>query len=179
MAVKERDKFEEIKPDMTPMIDVTFLLLIFFIVTLKFKTLEGRLDSNLPKDMGTNTAEVDEIEKVDIVIQVGNPGRLVPDPDTETKSYPEGRLKMYKGRILRVSVGTTMFQVRTDLLDSEGLFSDLAKLRRALKGIDRAETPVTLDVREAVVYGDIIGILDLIIDEEFEKVSFSGAPEQG
>ena len=39
---------------MTPMIDVTFLLLIFFMCTLKFKTLEGKLAAYLPKDVGVN-----------------------------------------------------------------------------------------------------------------------------
>ncbi|MDF1837417.1 MAG: biopolymer transporter ExbD, partial [Planctomycetota bacterium] len=38
--------------DMTPMIDVTFLLLIFFMCTLKFKVLEGKLTAYLPKDVG-------------------------------------------------------------------------------------------------------------------------------
>ena len=31
---KERNKGDEAKPDMTPMIDVVFQLIIFFIVTL-------------------------------------------------------------------------------------------------------------------------------------------------
>ncbi len=38
--------------DMTPMIDVTFLLLIFFMVASKFKLDEGRLDSYLPRHSG-------------------------------------------------------------------------------------------------------------------------------
>ena len=179
MVVKDRDKFEEVKPDMTPMIDVTFLLLIFFIVTLKFKTLEGRLDSNLPKDMGTNTTEQEEVEKVDIVIRIGNPGTTVPDPSTASKSKPQGRLEHYRGRILKLSVGTSSFQVRADALDADGLLADLAKVRRTLAPFDKDDTPVTLDAREGVNYGDIIGVLDLVIDEGFKKVSFSGAPEQG
>ena len=44
---------EVVELEMTPMIDVTFLLLIFFIVTLNFRTLEGRLDANLPKENGS------------------------------------------------------------------------------------------------------------------------------
>lgn len=45
------DGTEEQKgPDLTPMIDVTFLILVFFLCTIKFKTLEGKLDSYLPKD---------------------------------------------------------------------------------------------------------------------------------
>lgn len=176
-------KFEEVKPDMTPMIDVTFLLLIFFIVTLKFKTLEGRLDSNLPKDMGTSNATVEEIEKVDIVIQVANPGQKVPDPRTATTSKPEGRLMMLSGRVLRVSVGTNSFNVRTDAFDKDGLFSDLTRLRTALAPYAktqelREDTPVTLDAREGVVYGDVIGVLDVVIDMQFVKVSFAGTQAQ-
>ena len=54
---------EEVKMDMTPMIDVTFQLLIFFIITMKFKTLEKKLNSYLPTDFGTNKSPqiVDEL----------------------------------------------------------------------------------------------------------------------
>jgi biopolymer transport protein ExbD len=178
MSSRANRKFEEVKPDMTPMIDITFLLLIFFIVTLKFKTLEGRLDSNLPKDMGTSNAETEEIEKVDIIIQIANPGTRVPDPKTRTTSKPLGRLEHFRGRFLRVSVGTNTFTVRTDALDKAGLFADLSSLRTALEGYDRDETPVTLDAREGVVYGDVIGVLDVVIVEKFIKVSFSGTQAQ-
>lgn len=47
---------DESKLDMTPMIDVTFLLLIFFMVATKFKTKEGSLKSYLPKDRGMAAA---------------------------------------------------------------------------------------------------------------------------
>lgn len=43
---------EEIKMDMTPLIDMTFLLLVFFMCTLNFKVVEGILPSYLPKDIG-------------------------------------------------------------------------------------------------------------------------------
>lgn len=179
MTRRMKKEFEEVKPDMTPMIDVTFLLLIFFIVTLKFKTLEGRLDSNLPKDMGTDTSQTPPVEKVDIVIRVGSPGTKRPDPATKTKSKPQGRLEHFRGRILKVSVGTSVFQVRNDVHDPDGLLADLGKLRRALNPFDKEETPVTLDAREGIIYEDVIGILDLVIDQGFQKVSFSGSPEQG
>ena len=42
----------EMKMDMTPMIDVIFQLLIFFMCSLKFKSLEGKLASYLPKAVG-------------------------------------------------------------------------------------------------------------------------------
>ena len=43
---------ENLKIDMTAMIDVTFQLLIFFMCTLQFKTTEGMLDCYLPKELG-------------------------------------------------------------------------------------------------------------------------------
>ncbi len=68
---RKRAKIEEVDLDLTPMIDVTFLLLIFFICTMKFKVLEGKLITNLPKDVGVNSSPVDDIlEKVEIDILV-------------------------------------------------------------------------------------------------------------
>lgn len=41
------------QPDMTPMIDCIFQLLIFFMCSIKFKVIEGKLLSWLPKDKGS------------------------------------------------------------------------------------------------------------------------------
>ena len=38
------------------MIDVTFLLLVFFLCATKFKTFENKLDTYLPKDTGPSSA---------------------------------------------------------------------------------------------------------------------------
>ena len=38
--------------NMTPMIDVVFQLILFFLLTLKFKSVDQRIDSSLPKDRG-------------------------------------------------------------------------------------------------------------------------------
>jgi len=48
---KKENVFLKDKSDlsMTPMIDVTFLLLIFFMVACKFKTFEARLDAYMPR----------------------------------------------------------------------------------------------------------------------------------
>jgi biopolymer transport protein ExbD len=48
----------EMKMDMTPMIDIIFQLIIFFMCSIKFKTLEGKLASYLPKDVGINSSQV-------------------------------------------------------------------------------------------------------------------------
>ncbi|MHC4597462.1 MAG: ExbD/TolR family protein [Planctomycetota bacterium] len=59
---KQREGFrgDECETNMTPMIDVCFQLLIFFMVTSKFKTLEGKLAAYLPKDRGMINTRVEE-----------------------------------------------------------------------------------------------------------------------
>jgi biopolymer transport protein ExbD len=41
-----------VEPDLTSMIDVVFLMIVFFLCTLSFRVIEGRLDGRLPKDQG-------------------------------------------------------------------------------------------------------------------------------
>ena len=50
---KSQDKVEDTPSlAMTPMIDITFLLLIFFMLACKFRTIEGKLKAFLPKGQG-------------------------------------------------------------------------------------------------------------------------------
>jgi hypothetical protein len=48
------DEAQETELNMTPMIDIVFQLIIFFLLSLKFKTIDRRIDSMLPKDRGPN-----------------------------------------------------------------------------------------------------------------------------
>ncbi|MBI4569237.1 MAG: biopolymer transporter ExbD [Planctomycetes bacterium] len=49
-------KKAESQIDLTSMSDVTFMLIIFFVIATKFKEQENRIDANLPKDIGGATA---------------------------------------------------------------------------------------------------------------------------
>lgn len=53
MGKPRRRQAKEVEFDLTPMIDVTFQLLIFFILVMKFKTIERRHETRLPTDEGT------------------------------------------------------------------------------------------------------------------------------
>ncbi len=165
---RKKKKFEEVKPDMTPMIDVTFLLLIFFIVTLKFKVLEGRLDAALPKDRGTSTSQAEEVEKIDILMNVAEPGELIPDKSLKG-------LKIYQGRRIRVEIGTQRWYY--DPYDIDDVYDPIPGLPTFLSTYDKEETPVSLDARKGINYGDVIILLDVVVREKFEKVSFAGTME--
>ena len=61
----------EIEMQMTSMIDVTFLLLIFFLLGTKFKEPAGRLNAFLPKDRGPNPVNVVVIEpEEELIVRV-------------------------------------------------------------------------------------------------------------
>lgn len=67
---------EDIKMDMTPLIDMTFLLLIFFMCTLNFKAMEGMLPSYLPKDIGVfgGAARSSPVEPIRVKLIKSNAG---------------------------------------------------------------------------------------------------------
>jgi biopolymer transport protein ExbD len=67
------DAQEEVKPDMTPMIDVVFLMIIFFIC-IDFKVLESKLPAYLPKDKGSQSTVVEPQEQLSVRIFVDNAG---------------------------------------------------------------------------------------------------------
>ena len=61
-----------IKLNMTPMIDVVFLLLVFFVTTAKFRPQEGRLPMLLPPPQGGQAGEFSLIEP--LVIKLDTQG---------------------------------------------------------------------------------------------------------
>jgi len=67
------DVQEEVKPDMTPMIDVVFLMIIFFIC-IDFKVLESKLAAYLPKDKGSQSTVVEPQEQLSVKVYVESEG---------------------------------------------------------------------------------------------------------
>ncbi len=56
--MKKRDE-EFLEPDLTPLIDVVFILLIFFLVTSVFKKQELAMILNLPQSNSSDESKVD------------------------------------------------------------------------------------------------------------------------
>ena len=72
---RKRASSPDPRPNMTPMIDVTFLLLIFFMLTVQFRTLDGLLSANLPRGVGPNPGETEPREEIRVRIDVLREGR--------------------------------------------------------------------------------------------------------
>jgi biopolymer transport protein ExbD len=80
MAARSAIDVEDARTDMTPMIDVVFLMIIFFIC-IDFKVLESKLPAFLPKDKGSQSTVVEPQEQLSVKIHVDNAG---------TPDYPKG-----------------------------------------------------------------------------------------
>ena len=173
-------KFDEIMDEkcelqMTPMIDVTFLLLIFFMCTLKFKVLEGKLGAYLPKDVGVNPQDAEPKEKVDIrldVVTVGN--RMRYDSETRgpvpyTQADADAGLRFFYDdtRVVRYTVGPKRF-------------TDVAEVTKALRAIIKREPDkeATIDPRAGVTNKDVVDALDAVMFAGYENVTFKGSFEK-
>ncbi len=165
---------EKIKIEMTPMIDVTFLLLIFFLCSIKFKILEGKLQTYLPKDVGVNTTPQQKIlEKVDIRI-VRKQTHQVLDL-TVRDNYDKWWNNSNGGwKIDQVELYLQGERIRS--------LDDLAtRLKKLRKDIPPPEDPdeedelkMNLEPMNGCIYEDIVKVVDIALDAKFRSITFRG-----
>ena len=160
---------EKCELDMTPMIDVTFLILIFFMCTLKFRVLEGKLGAHLPKDVGAVQGPETAEEPLKIRMDVVHEGtRVRYDADTGTEvPYTEDdaaqglRFDFDETREVRYSTGAQRS-------------TRIAEVRRWLE-VTGPEVRVVLDPREGIVQQDVVSVLDEAVAAGVGEVTFAGA----
>lgn len=164
---------EKCELEMTPMIDVTFLLLIFFMCTLKFKILEGKLGAYLPKDVGVQPIEAEPIEKVDIRLEVQNPGTMMKPakggfiPYTPAHAEAGERFVWGPDRVVEYTVnGETTTNLTT-------IVQQLAAFKRA-----DDEVKATVDARSGITQKDVVIVLDAAIDAGYSDITFKGSFER-
>jgi biopolymer transport protein ExbD len=152
-----------LKGDMTPMIDVVFQLLIFFMLTIEFKQLEGKLSAYLPKDVGVNTSQAEPKEKVEIVLRVATEGTKL-DPVNNMPWSGEGPFRYGDDRKIDISIGPKTTR-------------DLEEVKRRLKDLrlQDPERPATIDPHPGTVYEDVIKVLDVVLLADYTDVTFIGA----
>ena len=154
---------EDAKLEMTPMIDVTFLLLIFFLATLRFKTLEGRLDAYLPPD-GPHPVEPAEPKMpLDLVIKIIEPGSRL-TLRGEPWSPGDGRFRFASDRVLSYTLGPAHFES----------FNQLDARLQSLRG-QAQTTPIKLDAKTGVVQSEAVQVLDRLAAYGWTEVVIRGA----
>ncbi len=87
MPTRAAFEVDEAKPDMTPMIDVVFLMIVFF-VCIDFRVLEAKLPAYLPRELGRSTGAVEPQEVLDVHVHVRSAGAMSVDSAHVTPGRP-------------------------------------------------------------------------------------------
>ena len=169
---------EEYKTDMTPMIDVVFLLIVFFIC-IDFKVLEAKLDAWLPTDKGSSREVTPPVEQLSVKVVVDNQGtKVFPEGGSNAQDDRPARYRL-EGHTVRYEVGARLCR-------------DLDHARRELKRI--AEDPSLMipdpdtggrKVMACVVegypgtcYDDVARAADVCRNAGFDEIQFGGGMGQ-
>ena len=160
---------DDIKGDMTPMIDVVFQLMIFFMCTIKFKTLEGKLTAYLPKDVGVNNVQTNaKLEKVDIVVKVLKEGSKLHSERDEPYVEGSGRPFRYgPDRVIQIQVGSMVT-------------TKIPELKARLKQLHDAtpDRAATIDPKAKSTYADTVLVLNTAVEAGFLDITFKGSFEE-
>jgi biopolymer transport protein ExbD len=163
---KKGMKLEEEKVDLTPMIDVTFLLLIFFVFNMSFVTEEGKIDAYLPKNGHGVGPVVFCLNDVRIKL-------LWKTMDGQPTSNPNtGHVVLKVGRDEYNQPG----ELDTDVENSP-VWAKLGRDLMRFKGLSKKNNiPVIIDARQEVPHQHVMSALNQVIDAEIKDVTFA-APE--
>ncbi len=132
---------------MTPMIDVVFLLLVFFVWTASFQIIEQILPSQMSAQMGAEPSELSE-----------------PPPEAD-----------FENIVIRIrwDNGQPAWQLNDNpVISIDQLNSQLAAISAV-----KIDAPVILHPDQIVPLGNVIEVYDLSKLAGFEKISFAITPE--
>ena len=161
--------------NMTPMIDIVFQLILFFLFSLKFRSQEYRIESTLPKDRGIQATPqlVTDIPSIKVSLFRMN-------AETPLKAFT--KIKLAGSEILMPpyqwdSSSKTKDTETEDDRDRRYAaitqkIKDLFGSNKELKG--EIETPRPFG--DAVPHADVMRILDCFVAAGVKDVNFVGTP---
>jgi biopolymer transport protein ExbD len=146
MAGSQNAEDNPVAINVVPMVDVIFCLCVFFMCSFKFKQLEGKFESWLPKDKGSEGIPV---------------GSDVPK---------EIRIAMFWDESAQKSVRkyqTKFIQTEDELRQLiSGAYEDYRKL-------GKEDVPVTIDSDARVPWKDVIGVVNVSKQVGVKKIEFA------
>jgi len=172
IAKSERKTVKAVQLNMTPMIDCVFLLLLFFMVGAKFKELDRKLDTDLPKAGKPNPKDKDTELFQEIWIQIAP--KRGPDGQPIVVQVPAVR---FDGSTLVGSDGRPVYESwqlpyykvnNVPVKDESGLREKLRGLARP----DSLKDPVIIDVTDNSQHGWVMTALDYLNQFGFKNINF-------
>lgn len=168
---------------MTPMIDVVFQLLIFFLCTLQFPELEGKLVNFLPKHIGPGEPmTLAELEQVRIFLCADQ------GADLKTHRFHKARHDNASTKKNGELCAVVVEKLDLGMLYATSIHPDRARANRTLyvrisetvRGmIPREKTngiSVILDSDSEVPFEHVMGILNACKEQGIDSVEFVGNP---
>lgn len=184
MAKKRRKKqYDDNVPSlsMTPMIDIVFQLLIFFMLGCKMKTDEGKLKAYLPKDRGQGTVGNPEIDLGELRVkllwadQSGRPFEL----RKVTMSFEVYYDQVKNGKVL-LKVGEQIFPpINKEWPDYKRLYEHIVAAKadyKAPRSNLTKKMPLIIDAREPVPWKHVVAVLNAAMKAGVDDITFA-APE--
>jgi biopolymer transport protein ExbD len=169
---------EDTELNMTPMIDIVFQLIVFFLLTLKFKTVDRRIDAMLPHDRGPAMTPRTVEDELRIKVKVFRRG--VEDPDrayTLVKVDNAQQFKLPEGWRGRTQEATHPERLRSYDAVVAAVQAEIHK-RLAIYGGQadkiRGEISAPMPRGGAVPHGDVISMLNAFLREGITDVKFEG-----
>ncbi|MEW6027017.1 MAG: biopolymer transporter ExbD [Planctomycetota bacterium] len=140
---------------MTPMIDVIFQLMIFFMCSIHFKSLEGKLYSYLPKDKGMSNTQVTDPILDEVRIKL---------------AYSENAPPL----LTKIKVGERDFGS-----DWDALYKHMLGLKDSLVTPSGDIIPVKIDSDEMIPTQSVVSALNICKKAGVQKTEFAAKTSPG
>jgi hypothetical protein len=164
MTARQEDRPREVESDLTPMIDVAFLMIIFF-MCLPFKTLDGKLQSFLPTFRGIDPHETEQPEEI-YWIKIHIVGR-------DEQARPWGPAD--QRRIVQMPTRVVYrFEDGSQTDDIKEVGRHIRRIRTAANQIDRSRVRGEIKARPRVPHKAIVAVMNQFAAERVNDVDFYG-----
>ena len=149
MAGSQDPNDNPVSIQVVPMVDIIFCLCVFFMCSMKFKELEGKFESWLPKDKGQSQPMQDTpIEEIRVALFWNEADRTT----------------------LRKFGNTT---IRDDNQLQELIRDAYAGWVR----LGKPQTPAIIDAAEMVPWNEVVRVVNLAKREKIEKIEFAAGKD--
>ena len=133
--------------NVTPLVDIIFCLCVFFMISFKFKQLEGHFDAWLPRTTGLHRG-----------------------PSGIIDLLPEVRVALFWDEATQHTVRKLGSRLAGD---DEELGRILREVHDDCARLDKPDTPVTIDAEARVPWSDVVDVVNLCKKSGIARIEFA------